>query len=391
MTDYDVAIVGGGAAGLMCAIEAGKRGRRVVVIEQSKSVAGKIRISGGGRCNFTNIHCSPENFQSENNHFAKSALKRYGPQDFIKLVEDHDITYHEKTLGQLFCDNSAHDIIGMLTSECEKVGVKIKTSMIVESVKKEHAFILVTTDGIISSNKLVVATGGPSIPKMGASVWGYEIARQFKLKIVDPVPALVPLTFGKEFIFDFRKLSGVSADVNILCGSTSFNEALLFTHRGLSGPAVLQISSYWRSGMAVTINLAPAVDVLSELKIIKEANAKQEIHTTLSSFLPKRLAVYICEHTGVTGPLADLSNKKLQMVAELVNSWNIIPNGTEGFATAEVTRGGVSTSEISSKTMETNKIPNLYFIGEVVDVTGHLGGFNFQWAWASGHAAGQFV
>mgnify|MGYP003681966031 FL=1 len=391
MTDYDVAIVGGGAAGLMCAIEAGKRGRSVVVIEQSKSVAGKIRISGGGRCNFTNIYCSPDNFQSKNNHFSKSALKRYSPQDFINLVEDYDIAYHEKTLGQLFCDNSAHDIIGMLTSECNKVGVKIKTSMIVKSVKKDESFKLVTTDGVISSGTLVVATGGPSIPKMGASVWGYDIARQFKLKIVDPVPALVPLTFGKEFIFDFRKLSGVSADVNILCGSISFNEALLFTHRGLSGPAVLQISSYWRSGMGVTINLAPTVDIFNELKNAKETNAKQEIHTALSSFLPKRLAVYICDHTRVSGPLADLSNKKLQTVAELVNSWNILPNGTEGFATAEVTRGGVSTTEISSKTMETKKIPNLYFIGEVVDVTGHLGGFNFQWAWASGHAAGQCV
>ena len=297
----------------------------------------------------------------------------------------------EKTLGQLFCDNSAHDIIGMLTSECDKVGVKIKTSMIVKSVKRDESFKLVTTDGVISSSTLVVATGGPSIPKMGASVWGYDIARQFKLKIVDPVPALVPLTFGKEFIFDFRKLSGVSADVNILCGSISFNEALLFTHRGLSGPAVLQISSYWRSGMGVTINLAPKVDIFNELKNAKETNARQEIHTALSSFLPKRLAVYICDHTRVSGPLADLSNKKLQTVAELVNSWNILPNGTEGFATAEVTRGGVSTTEISSKTMETKKIPNLYFIGEVVDVTGHLGGFNFQWAWASGHAAGQCV
>ncbi|MBL4601358.1 MAG: NAD(P)/FAD-dependent oxidoreductase [Emcibacteraceae bacterium] len=392
MTEFDVAIVGGGAAGLMCAIEAGKRGRSVVVIEKAKKVAGKIRISGGGRCNFTNIHCTAASFYSENKHFAKSALKRYGPKDFISLVEKHDIAFHEKTLGQLFCDNSAHDIIEMLITECEKVGVIIKTLASVDTIEqKEDKFILAQGGESIFCTSLVIASGGPSIPKMGATGWGYDVARQFKHKIIDPVPALVPLTFGEEFIFDFRNLSGVSIDVNVRCGKTSFDEALLFTHRGLSGPAILQISSYWRSGMDISINLAKDRDVFEELKSAKAANPKQEIHTTLSTILPKRLAIYITEYTGIQGSLADLSHKKLKVIATLVNDWRITPNGTEGFATAEVTRGGVSTSELSSKTMESNKVPGLYFIGEVVDVTGHLGGFNFQWAWASGHAAGQFV
>lgn len=392
MTEFDAIIVGGGAAGLMCAIEAGKRGRSVLVLEKGKTVAGKIRISGGGRCNFTNIHCTAANFYSENQHFAKSSLKRYGPKDFIRLVEKHNIAYHEKTLGQLFCDNSANDIIQMLLKECDDVGVVVKTETIVEVVdKKEEKFTVDTGGHKYSCASLVIASGGPSIPKMGATGWGYDIARQFKLKIVDPVPALVPLTFGEEFIFDFRKLAGVSVDVNVRCGKTSFNEALLFTHRGMSGPAILQISSYWRSGMDITINLAPARDVFSELKEAKEKHAKQEIQTALTAFLPKRFASYIAEHTETYGMLADLSHKKLQLIANLINNWQITPNGTEGFATAEVTRGGVSTSEISSKTMEANKVAGLYIIGEVVDVTGHLGGFNFQWAWASGYAAGQFI
>jgi len=392
MMEFDVLIVGGGAAGLMCAIEAGKRGRKVLVLEKGKTVAGKIRISGGGRCNFTNIHCTAANFYSENQHFAKSALKRYTPKDFINLVKKHDIAYHEKTLGQLFCDNSANDIIQMLLKECDDVRVVIKTDITVEAVTRvEEKFVIKTEDQSFSTASMVIATGGPSIPKMGATGWGYDIARQFKLKVVDPVPALVPLTFGEAFIFDFRKLAGVSVDVNVCCGKTSFNEALLFTHRGMSGPAVLQISSYWRSGMDITINLAPERNVFAELKEAKEKHAKQEIQTALAAILPKRLASYIAEHCDVYGTLADLPHKKLQKVADLINKWRITPNGTEGFATAEVTRGGVSTSELSSKTMEASKVTGLYFIGEVVDVTGHLGGFNFQWAWASGYAAGQFV
>ncbi|MCP5381765.1 MAG: NAD(P)/FAD-dependent oxidoreductase [Kordiimonadaceae bacterium] len=391
MQDFDVVIIGGGAAGLMCAIEAGKRGRRVILLEKGKKVAGKIRISGGGRCNFTNIHTTAANFQSANPHFAKSALKRYGPNDFISLVEKHGIVYHEKTLGQLFCNNSAQDIIDMLLDECVKVDVVIKTSITVEAIEKKDGFLIKTEEGDIKCQSLVIATGGPSIPKMGATGWGYDVARQFKLKIVDPVPALVPLTFGEAFIFDFRKLSGVSVDVRVQCGKVSFDEALLFTHRGLSGPAILQISSYWRSGQDIIINLAPGRDVFESLKETKQNHPKQELPTALAALLPKRLATYISEHTGITGPLADLSHKKLEKVADLVNNWRITPNGTEGFATAEVTRGGVSTDELSSKTMEAAKVSGLYFIGEVVDVTGHLGGYNFQWAWASGHAAGQYV
>ncbi len=392
MTQYDVVIIGGGAAGLMCSIEAGKRGRSVLLLESNKSVAGKIRISGGGRCNFTNIHCKAGNFYSDNPHFCKSALKRYGPRDFIALVEKYEIAYHEKTLGQLFCDNSAHDIIDMLLAECEEVGVKVHVNTQVKNIKKTiEGFDVSFGEEPIKAHSLVIATGGLSIPKMGATGFGFDIAKQFKLKIVDPVPALVPLTFGEEFIFDFRTLSGVAVDVDVKCGKTSFHEALLFTHRGLSGPAILQISSFWRSGQEIIVNLAPGRDSFGELKALKLSQPKQEIQTALSTILPKRLAVYLCERANIQGTMADLSHKNIKIVADVVSEWRLKPNGTEGFATAEVTRGGVSTSELSSKTMEAIKVKGLYFIGEVVDVTGHLGGFNFQWAWASGHAAGQYV
>jgi predicted Rossmann fold flavoprotein len=392
MTDYDVIIVGGGAAGLMCAIEAGKRGRRVLIIEKNKAVAQKIRISGGGRCNFTNIHTTHSDFISENPHFHKSALKRFQPHDFIQMVEKHNIKYHEKTLGQLFCDESSHEIIQMLIRECEDVGVEIITDTVVRAIdKKDEKFDVVLDSDVKSGKSLVIASGGPSIPKMGATGWGYDVARYFKLKVVDPVPALVPLTFGEDFIFDFRTLSGVSLDVEVSCGKASFREALLFTHRGLSGPAILQISSYWLSGMDVIINMASDINVVEALKVRKQQIPKAEIQTALSEILPKRLASYICEYSGISGTLADLSHSKLQKLADVITNWRIKPNGTEGFKTAEVTRGGVSTAELSSKTMECVKIPGLYFIGEVVDVTGHLGGFNFQWAWASGYAAGQYV
>ncbi|MCC3861009.1 NAD(P)/FAD-dependent oxidoreductase [Pseudemcibacter aquimaris] len=389
---YDVIIIGGGAAGLMCAIEAGKRGRSVLVIEKGKSIAGKIRISGGGRCNFTNIHCTHNDFISENPHFHKSALKRYGPYDFIDLVEKHGIAYHEKTLGQQFCDDGSGKIIGMLLDECDAAGVEIKLNAEVLKVScKEDQFELMIEGTSYECASLVIASGGPSIPKMGATGFGYDVARQFGLKIVDPVPALVPLTFGEDYIFALRELRGVSQEVIVKCGKKSFREALLFTYKGLSGPAILQISSYWRSGQEIIINLAPGTDVFDLLKSVKEENPKQEVQTTLASILPKRLAQYLCEKSKAEGRLADLSHKKLQTLATLVNEWHLTPKGTEGFATAEVTRGGVSTDELSSKTFEAKKQDGLYFIGEVVDVTGHLGGFNFQWAWASGHAAGQFV
>ncbi|MDG1997361.1 MAG: NAD(P)/FAD-dependent oxidoreductase [Emcibacteraceae bacterium] len=392
LNQYDVVVIGGGAAGLMCAIEAGKRGRKVLLIEKNKAVAGKIRISGGGRCNFTNIHCTHADFISENKHFHKSALKRYTPFDFIELVEKHGIAYHEKTLGQQFCDESAMDIIDMLVRECSEANVEIKVMTTVETVTKTGDVYSLTTDnGNMTCSSLVIASGGASIPKMGATGFGYDVARQFGLKIVDPVPALVPLTFGEDYIFDFRKLSGVSQDVVVKCGKKTFKEALLLTYKGLSGPAILQISSYWRSGMEIIIDLAPDQNVFEFLKGAKESNAKQEVQTALSLILPKRLAQFLVEKSGIEGKLADLSHKKLEILGRQVNQWNLTPNGTEGFATAEVTRGGVNTSELSSKTFESNRETGLYFIGEVVDVTGHLGGFNFQWAWASGHAAGQFV
>lgn len=391
-TQYDVVIIGGGAAGLMCAIEAGKRGRSVLVVEKGKSLAGKIRISGGGRCNFTNIHCTHNDFISSNPHFHKSALKRYGPYDFIDMVEKHNIAYHEKTLGQQFCDDSALQIIEMLRQECEavKVNIQLKTT-IQKSQKSSSGFKLIAEGAEFNCSSLVIASGGPSIPKMGSTGFGYDVARQFGLKIVDPVPALVPLTFGEDYIFDLRELRGVSQEVIVKCGKKTFREALLFTYKGLSGPAILQISSYWHSGQEIIINLAPDVDVFEMLKTIKEEQPKQEVHTALATILPKRLAIYMCEKDRIEGRLADLSHKKLQKLGARINEWHLMPNGTEGFATAEVTRGGVSTDELSSKTFEAKKQEGLYFIGEVVDVTGHLGGFNFQWAWASGHAAGQFV
>lgn len=389
---YDVIIIGAGAAGLMCAIEAGKRNRSVLVIEKGKKAAGKIRISGGGRCNFTNIHCTHNDFISENKHFHKSALKRYSVQDFINLVEKHNIAFHEKTLGQLFCDESSQQIIDMLLNECEENKVEILLNSAVNNISKtENGFCLSLDHDELTCTSLVIASGGASIPKMGSTGFGYDVARQFKMKIVDPVPALVPLTFGEKYIFDFRALSGVSKDVRVSCGKKSFDEALLFTYKGLSGPAILQISSYWRAGMEILINLAPETNVYEFLKQSKEKQPKQEIQTVLSSLLPKRLALYLTEYSEVQGRLADLSHKKLNKLSLNVNEWRLMPHGTEGFATAEVTRGGVSTDELSSKTFESKNITGLYFIGEVVDVTGHLGGFNFQWAWASGHAAGQFV
>ncbi len=389
---YDVIIIGAGAAGMMCAIEAGKRGRRVWLIDHSKKIAEKIRISGGGRCNFTNIHTCPETFLSSNKHFCKSALAQYTQQNFIALVKKHGIGFHEKKLGQLFCDTSAGKIIDMLLDECSDAGVVLNMETSVDRIEaKNEGYSVKTSRGTQTCSSLVIATGGLSIPKIGATKFGYDIAKQFGLKLVDTRPALVPLTFQASLLERCKILSGLSVDAEVSYGKTSFAEGLLFTHRGLSGPSILQISSYWREGHEIVINLAPDVDMISFLNQQKTANPKQDIQTVLAQHLPKRLAVSICEDQNIAGRVADLSHIKLQALANAINCWRVKPSGTEGYRTAEVTLGGVDTKELSSKTMEVKSQPGLYFIGEVVDVTGHLGGFNFQWAWSSGYVSGQHV
>ncbi|MEM9633088.1 MAG: NAD(P)/FAD-dependent oxidoreductase [Pseudomonadota bacterium] len=392
MRDLDVLILGGGAAGLMCAIEAGKRGRKVLVIDHAKRPADKIRISGGGRCNFTNLHCSPANFLSQNPRFCVSALKRYTQQDFLKLVEAHRIPWHEKTLGQLFCDESAKDIIQMLLGELEAAGGTLQLETEIKAVSKpDDRFSVATSKGPLRAKSLVVATGGPSIPKMGATGFAYELAMQFDLKLVTPRAALVPLTFSDANKELCSSLSGVSVDAKVSFQKTTFREGLLFTHRGLSGPSILQISSYWQEGKPISVNLAPEADVFESLRKARQDAPKQDLKTALGQFLPNRLAEALSQAFQLKGRLADQSDKVLRRAAEQLNRWQLIPVGTEGYRTAEVTLGGVDTRELSSKTMETSKVPGLFFIGEAVDVTGHLGGFNFQWAWSSGHAAGQVV
>ncbi len=392
MTDYDVIIIGAGAAGLMCAIEAGKRGRRVLVVESTDTIAGKIRISGGGRCNFTNLGTGPENYQSENPRFCFSALRRYPPRNFITLVKSHNIAYHEKKLGQLFCDGKSGQIIAMLVDECEQAGVTIRTSLVVEDIEKQgDVFQLHSKYDTATCASLVVACGGKSIPKLGATGFGYHLAEQFGHNIIKPEPALVPFTFLNEQLERLKSLAGVSVEAVVSHGKQSFAEAVLFTHRGLSGPAILQISSYWVLGDEVRINMSPALDIMTFLKEQRQSQPKQELHNILTQRFARRLAQFICDQVGVDGRMADLSNDKLAKVADFIHGWCIKPNGTEGFRTAEVTRGGVDTCEISSKTFESEKVSGLYFIGEVLDVTGQLGGYNFQWAWASGHAAGGYV
>jgi predicted Rossmann fold flavoprotein len=392
LNSHDVIIMGAGAAGLMCAGVAGKRGHQVLLLEQARQPAEKIRISGGGRCNFTNLHTGPANFLSDNPRFCNSALSGYTQRDFVALVESYGIAYHEKTRGQLFCDGSSRQIIDMLLEECRKAHVQLRLGTRISAVSRdETGFVVVTDQGEFRSRSLVVATGGPSIPKMGASGFGYRIAEQFGLKIVPPRPALVPLTFDTALLAQFGDLSGVSVDAVVACGKTRFDEALLFTHRGLSGPAILQISSYWREDDDVVIDMAPQVDVLAGLKRLRGAHPRQEMATALADFLPKRLARTIADVTGGPERIADVSDRLLMNVAAAVKQWRVRPNGTEGYRTAEVTLGGVDTSGLSSKTFESRAVPGLYFIGEVVDVTGHLGGFNFQWAWSSGYAAGRHV
>lgn len=393
MTPYDVVIIGAGAAGLMCAATAGARGRSVLVIDHAKKIGEKIRISGGGRCNFTNIYASPENFLSQNPHFCKSALKRYTQYDFIAMVERHGIAYHEKKLGQLFCDHKAQDIIDMLIAECHKGGVDIRPETSVTDITKSNdGYVVHSSAGTISCESLVVACGGLSIPKIGASGFGYDIARQFGHSIIETRAGLVPLTFQDNLLAMCKDLSGLSAEARVYAADkTSFAEGLLFTHRGLSGPSILQISSYWQEGQDIIINLVPEADILEFLKSRRDDKPKQDIQNALADYLAKRLVAAICDGVNVHGRLADLSNAALGAVANHMNQWHVTPNGSEGYRTAEVTLGGVNTDEISSKTMESKISKGLYFIGEVMDVTGHLGGFNFQWAWSSGVAAGEFV
>jgi predicted Rossmann fold flavoprotein len=389
---HDVVILGAGAAGLMCAAVAGARGRQVLVLEQARYPGEKIRISGGGRCNFTNLHTGPANFLSNNPHFCNSALNGYTQRDFIALVDAYGIAWHEKTKGQLFCDGSSRQIVDMLLAECRKADAQLHLGARVSAVARdESGFVVVSDRGEFRGRSLVVATGGPSIPKMGSSGVGYKIAEQFGLKIVPPRPALVPLTFDAALREQFADLSGLSVDAVVSCGKARFEEALLFTHRGLSGPAILQISSYWREGEDLVIDLAPSIDVLGALKRLRGEHPRQEMATALTGLLPKRLARTVAEPIGGPERIADFSDGHLAKAAAAVKQWRVSPNGTEGYRTAEVTLGGVDTSELSSKTFESRSVPGLYFIGEVVDVTGHLGGFNFQWAWSSGHTAGRHV
>jgi len=388
MRDFDAIIIGAGAAGMMCGAVAGAQGRSVLLIDCAVSAGEKIRISGGGRCNFTNLHCGPNNFISKNKHFCKSALAGYTVQDFIDLVKSYKIKFHEKEKGQLFCDESANQIIGMLRSECRKVGNQFKFETDVLDIKNdEDGFIVTTSKASWRCAKLVIATGGPSIPKMGATGYGYKVAGQFGLNMVEPVPALVPLSFTDGFKAALKELSGTSIDVQVRHGKTMFDDALLFTHRGLSGPAILQISTYWQAGDEIIIDLVPGTDILGRLKQARTESPKQSPAVFLSQFLPRNLADYFTKDIAQKR-LADMNDKTLNKLSENINHWRLKPAGSEGFRTAEVTRGGVDTKELSSKTFEARSVPGLYFIGEVVDVTGHLGGHNFQWAWASGFACG---
>lgn len=387
--DADVIIIGAGAAGMMCGAIAGQQGKSVIILDHAERAGEKIRISGGGRCNFTNMYCGPNNFISENLHFAKSALSRYTQYDFLDLVERYGIKWHEKTKGQLFCDGRSQEIIDMLLAECANAGNEVRLGTAVLGVEKlGDGFVVTTPTQTLATPKLVIACGGPSIPKMGATGFGYKVAEQFGINVITPEPALVPLTFTDQLKAPIAALSGVSVDTIVSNEAASFDEALLFTHRGLSGPAILQISSYWNSGEAITVNMAPGRDTLAELKTAKAQTPKLSPEKWLASHLPARLAAHLA--TGFAYQrLADMPDRELANLALQVSAWHIRPAGTEGYRKAEVTRGGVNTDALSSKTLEAKAVPGLYFIGEVVDVTGHLGGHNFQWAWASGVACGR--
>ena len=393
MKKSDVIIIGAGAAGLMCAIEAGKRGRQVTVLEHANKVGKKIIMSGGGRCNFTNLHIQPADYISHNRHFCKSALSRYTQWDFIELVKRHRIPFHEKTLGQLFCDNKSKDILEMLLVECERAGVVIHVETTIEKIEKcaDDQYELKTTRGNFQCESLVIAAGGLSIPTMGASPFGYKIAEQFGIKIWPTRAGLVPFTLHTEDKEKFAALSGISVASVVSNARQTFRENILFTHRGLSGPAILQISSYWQAGEKISINMLPDIDVFELLKLERQQHPTKQLNTILSAYLPKRIVEAFFSADIAEIKLASLSNRDLEEVSSQLNAWQVLPNGTEGYRTAEVTLGGIDCDEISSKTMQANHFPGLYFIGEVLDVTGWLGGFNFQWAWSSGWAAGQVV
>lgn len=380
---FDVIIIGAGAAGLFCAIEAGKRGRKVLVLEHNAQVGRKILISGGGRCNFTNQSVKAENFISNNPHFGKSALARFTPKDFVELVKKHKIQFYEKKLGQLFCKESSRNIVEMLLTECESAKIQIKTNCSVKNVRKGELFSVETNQGDFFSENLVIATGGLSFPKIGATDFGYKIAKQFGLKIVETKPSLVPLVFTKA---NFSNLAGISIDSNVSTKKNSFRENILFTHRGLSGPAILQISNYWQKERVVSIDLLPEIDALQILE--ENRHSKQNLDNFLSKFLPSRFAEVFVRNNK---PLNQLSNKEVEEIAENLNNWQVLFNETEGYHKAEVTIGGVDTNELSSQTMESKQVKGLYFIGEVIDVTGWLGGYNFQWAWSSGFVCGQNI
>ena len=387
---FDVVVIGAGAAGLMSAIESAKRSKKVLVLDHAKKIGEKIRISGGGRCNFTNLNSHPSKFISKNPKFMISALNQYDQYDFIKLVESYKIKFHEKKLGQLFCDESSQQIIDLLLSECEKYQVIINKGFVIDNIYfSDDLYRLKSSEHNISCQSLVIATGGLSIPKIGASKFGYDIAKQFGLNIISTSPALVPLTFNEDILKICKELTGLSLDAIVSFGKTLFQEGMLFTHRGLSGPSILQISSYWKIKQEIQVNLSPDIDVYEFLLKKKSANSKQDVQSAISEIIPKRLSQIICDNLNIKGKIIDISNKLLNKLSLFINSWKLNPIGTEGYRTAEVTLGGIDTDEISSKTMMSNKHSGLFFIGEVVDVTGHLGGDNFQWAWSSGYVAGQ--
>ncbi len=389
---YDVIIIGAGAAGMMCAIETGKRGRKVILVDHSKKIGEKIRISGGGRCNFTNLNTESSKFLSKNPKFVKSALSQYTQNDFINLIQKYEIKFHEKKLGQLFCDHSAQQIVEMLLKECELANVTLKKGFNVTEINKDNdKYIVKTVDETYSSHSLIIATGGLSVPKIGATTFGYDTAKKFGLEIVETLPALVPLTFNEKILEICKELTGLSVEAIVSFNKVLFQEGMLFTHRGLSGPSILQISSYWKQGKDIKVNLSPKLNVYKFLEDKRKLNPKLDIRNIIGDILPSRLAQIICSENKVAGNISEISNKILKQLSNAINAWIINPTGSEGYRTAEVTLGGIDTKELSSKTMMTNKHEGLFFIGEVVDVTGHLGGYNFQWAWSSGYVAGQYA